>query len=1693
MPDDVKLGEIVDSRYQIKKLLGDGRLGKVYFARDILKNRDIAMKVFRETINLDRDRSLFEREFEALRNLNHPGVVEVYERGENYFTMEYISGTPVSQIDKEDVTRIFEIGVDIARALDYIHRQGVIHRDLKPENIHLTEDAHVKILDFGFAIAFRSGQQQIAGTLNYMSPEAIRGFELDPRADIYSLGIILYELLSGRLPFKSLDIHTTVVKQVEMIPPLPSEFNPNVTPGFESIIMKAIAKSPDQRFQSASELLEAMIKLAGKAEFQKIKIERGRSFLNNPKFAGRKRESKKIFQAYQKAIQGQGEFIVIHGENGVGKSRLLREISQQWKSENIYHVHLICDNGINAAFAAFSQVIYQYFKHLEKNEPEALAPLSSKWGSILLPIIPALTHETYMQEVSPETAISKENLRQQLYYLFIDISKKNPLVILIDNLQWLDRESCYLLLFLVQEIREEKIFICGTYQKSDLGEKQFYKVFARLQEKNLCKEILLKSLSHENLKTLIASMMDRERVEGEILDRIFEVSLGIPLLAEETVKNMADDGLIYRKGGIWQLEIDDLRKIRRPGQLEESLIEKYENMNSESALILNIASIIMRPFPISILPAISQIEDKIVLSQIVAYLTSESFLVKTREEEEYIHIGSSKLAELLYEKIPHKTRQLLHEEIAKAFEKLSNAEDYIQDIAHHYRHTNNRRKTLYYLILAGDSYQKQYNYSQSVNYYKNALNIARQKKSSGTQILELHQKLGQAHVYMAEYSTALKYYERGIELAEGKASPENFYKGIGELYYEKGEFGKALRYFRILLTNLRKKDKDISEELSWTAAIHIEIGDYEEADILLKEALSFAKANKRKKQQARVYHLLAEIHFMRGYWANAMNYHLRALDLIHKLDEKKLRAEICVGLARTYIQKGLLGRGYKYLEDALYHADLIGDQTLKMMVQLHFGFLFEYSGDLNRAIELYSDCLDISQDLEIQIGEAYACMHLGRNMHLNEKITETFEYLQRSIALFTELNIAWGIGESNLLLGEAYIAQGEYGQALKTLAISEQAFVSIRTRWRLASIYSALAEVYQKQGKIERANKSLNKALKIAKRYDDEIMLGKIHTKYALFCAEKKLNPEALEHFVSAIIFLQKTTCIPALSDTYYAYGRALLAFERSGDRGFVKVAIHQLEKAQDLYAKAGLKSQMNKTIHLIKECEREKTETVHKRDLAVKLREFGRDISEFERESKRILETLTEEIIEEMGEDMQREEIMAELEKRVAAVKNTLNERLENLQDQNNELLSQVEGLKAERESFLTLQKISNTINSVLDSQKLLNMVMDMVIEELRAERGFVVLIDEGEGLNFKAARNIDKEELSKQDFKLSRSIVRKVIKTGEPVLTSDAQADGRFQSESITDLKLRAILCVPFKIKERVIGAVYVDNRFVSGLFSERDLDFLSAFSNQAAIAIENAFLYEELVEKQRMEQELSIAARIQGGLLPKTLPQAPGLEVYGRMIPAREVGGDYYDFIMSPDNSALSIVIGDVSGKGIPAGLVMVMARLILHHFIRDNKFSTKKTLLAANRLLKDNTEAFIFMSMILARWDIASQRLIYTGAGHENIIVCRTKDKKLEVFPAGGVVLGVKDVIDNLLEEKELILERGDSVIFYTDGVTECVSKSGSMLELDGFLQMVSKHVGKSPDAMALSLIEDLQTYMGGAKQYDDITLTIARKL
>jgi sigma-B regulation protein RsbU (phosphoserine phosphatase) len=403
---------------------------------------------------------------------------------------------------------------------------------------------------------------------------------------------------------------------------------------------------------------------------------------------------------------------------------------------------------------------------------------------------------------------------------------------------------------------------------------------------------------------------------------------------------------------------------------------------------------------------------------------------------------------------------------------------------------------------------------------------------------------------------------------------------------------------------------------------------------------------------------------------------------------------------------------------------------------------------------------------------------------------------------------------------------------------------------------------------------------------------------------------------------------------------------------------------------------------------------------------------------------------------------------------------------------------------------QLSKMFNSSLDLEDVLNTVMDQVVAALHAERGFVVLRAEDGRLEFRAARGMEQETIDRPEFQISRGVVESVVASGEGLLTSDAQQDKRFMSrQSVMSLGLRSILCAPLGLKDRVLGGIYVDNRLHAGIFTQDDLELLNAIASSAATAIENARLYAVAVDKGRMERELSMARRVQTGLIPEKVPELPGWQFAASWLPAREVAGDFYDFVPH-DKGSLGLVIADVTDKGMAAALFMALTRSMLRASLEGSD-SPAAAITKANRLILENSTQAMPVTLFYGRLKPSSGQVMYVNAGHNPPLLYRNASGSFEKLERTAIVLGVNDPIQP--EQRTAQLDPGDALVLYTDGVTDALDPSGMAFTEKRLREAIAAHGAGGAQELCLAILMALHEFIQGAAPFDDITLVVAKRL
>jgi phosphoserine phosphatase RsbU/P len=393
-----------------------------------------------------------------------------------------------------------------------------------------------------------------------------------------------------------------------------------------------------------------------------------------------------------------------------------------------------------------------------------------------------------------------------------------------------------------------------------------------------------------------------------------------------------------------------------------------------------------------------------------------------------------------------------------------------------------------------------------------------------------------------------------------------------------------------------------------------------------------------------------------------------------------------------------------------------------------------------------------------------------------------------------------------------------------------------------------------------------------------------------------------------------------------------------------------------------------------------------------------------------------------------------------------------------------------------------SSTLDETLDQ------VASLVFEAVPAERVIIMLRDEKAGeMEIKVAR-MRGEDDPIEEVRLSRAIMTEVMENGKSVLTSDAQHDPRFSSQTIVLQGIRSVLAVPLSVDERhVFGLIYADSPTNEVTFTSEHLGILTTLASVASIRVENASLLEERINRERMERELELATEIQQRFQPSGPPSIEGYEFQGISFSCYEIGGDYYDFIERGDGKVL-VALGDVSGKGTAAALLMSSLHAAIHAQIAA-KSTLDETVTAVNEYLAENTPANRFVTLFIGELEPTAGEFRFINAGHNPPLLAHA-DGTVEQLESGGLPLGIMPFAE--YEAGTVTLTRGDVLVIYSDGVSEANNLAEEEFGLDRLSQVIRANVSRSAAAIRDKVESSLSEFTGTAAPNDDITLVIVKR-
>ena len=770
--------ELLNLRYQLEAEIGRGGMGSVYRGHDTLLDRPVAVKVLGEGGIGSPGREQLLHEAKAAAKLNHPNIVSVYDAGSSdgvgFVVMEYVEGISLHGLRPQALGEIVSIALQVATALDHAHSHGIIHRDLKPENVMVAPDGTAKLMDFGLArpIASRvTSEGTLIGTVFYLSPEQALGQPVDGRSDLYSLGVMLYELTSGRLPFTADDPLAIVSQHLHAPVVPPSTYNERIPPLLEALILSLMAKQPDDRPASAAEVMATLAQVAGaqpKAEPARPlplldRVVRGR-------LVGRAEELSEARTLWQEVASGEARVLLISGEPGVGKTRLARELQSQVAVTGGIILAGECYAEGSAPFGPMTQIIRQAIGLLSGDG----SPLSEYVLSDLIRLAPSLKSRYPNVPPNPplESQAEQQRLCEAVVALFASLSHQAPVFLLVEDAHWADGGTLSLLRHLTHRAHLPDLHLLTvlTYREVELDEaRALHDLLFELARGRLATRLKLPRLTKEQTGEMLGVMFQRE-ITPEFLDGIYRETEGNPFFVEEVCKALIDQGKLYREAGRWERGVS-VADLDIPQNLRVAVRRRVGRLPEPAQEVLRLASIVGREFDWEVLKEISDLgEDALIdalesgeRAQLIEEMRSPAGAGRPAAPRfAFVH---ALVQHALQESVTGLRRQRLHGRVAAALERLypRQLDDLSPRLGQHFAQAGEWEKAAHYLVMAGDRAQLLFAYREAIQAYQQALPILKERRDNEKAARTL-MKLGLVQHTVFNFKESRRAYQEGFTL-----------------------------------------------------------------------------------------------------------------------------------------------------------------------------------------------------------------------------------------------------------------------------------------------------------------------------------------------------------------------------------------------------------------------------------------------------------------------------------------------------------------------------------------------------------------------------------------------------------------------------------------------------------------------------------------------------------------------------------------------------------------------------------------------------------------------------------------------------------------------------------------------------------------------------------------------------------------
>ncbi|MFC1852936.1 tetratricopeptide repeat protein [candidate division CSSED10-310 bacterium] len=863
--------------------------------------------------------------------------------------------------------------------LAFLHGEGIVHRDLKPDNIIITNGEMPTLVDFGLMVQF-SGEESrdtllmeygTGGTVSYMSPEQIRGEFVDARADLYALGCILYELLVGHPPFVSPRVHHILHAHLNVSPVPPSKFRKEISTELDTLVLRLLAKNQHDRLGHADVVASALSQLG--AEGSTRPGPKPRTYLYRSRFAGRDSALEQLMASSQRLPDNQGSLVLVGGESGVGKTRLIIEFGRE-VAQQVLVLTGVCFEGKGGALRALQRPLQAIADRCREQGRAETDRILGQRGKVLAVYEPSLSslpgQEFYPEPEDLPLRAATLRLFRSLAETFRELSTDQPLLIFLDDLQWADELTFSFLHFLLrtQEFQHQALLIVGTYRSEEVAGS-----LQKILDVAGVEKIILARLHGAAVKNIVGDMLALSPAPPLFCSHLNRHSEGNPLFVAEYLKIAVEEGLLFRDElGRWHVAGDDHEQATEenyaalplPVSLSGLLNKRLAGLSRVSRQMINAATVIGREIDLLLLGEMIGTDEE-QLQDLVAQLLHRQILEQT--DSGGVRFSHAKIRETALAQLTAAQSRTLHLKAAQGMEKVYPArrEEFMAELGWHWQEAGQADQARPCFLAAARRSQRQYDQQETQRLFQAYLDLV---ETPDWQSIGARNVLSNVFQSQGRFQEALA--ELEVALAEARAIQHSRAEGrtlicIAIIHQTQGRSEQALELYQQALKILQKLDdhNSVGSTLNSLAVLHHEQGQYDQALDLYEQALTCNRKAGNRNAEAVTLKNIGLIKQLKGQFTEALALYQQALAVYRQQGDRTKEGWTLQCIAMLHQDQGRLDQALDLLQQVLTISREVGERRFEGWTLCFMASLYEDMGLPDQALTLGRQALNISREL----------------------------------------------------------------------------------------------------------------------------------------------------------------------------------------------------------------------------------------------------------------------------------------------------------------------------------------------------------------------------------------------------------------------------------------------------------------------------------------------------------------------------------------------------------------------------------------------------------------------------------------------------------------------------------------------------------------------------------------------------------